>query len=42
MFLSPVNFLSKLAKGVLKSKFKLTHLFHKEKNPDDDFAGTGT
>ena len=42
MFFPSVHFLSKLAKRVPKFKSKIGYSFHKEKDPDDDFAGTST
>jgi hypothetical protein len=42
MFLSSVHFLSKLAKRVSTFKSKIAHSFHKEKDHDDDIAGTST
>jgi hypothetical protein len=40
MFLFPVHFLSKLAQSVSKIKSKIAHSFHKERDLDDDLAGT--
>ena len=42
MFSSSVQFLSKLAKRVSNLKFKITDLFQKENDLDDDFVGTST
>ena len=39
---SSVHFISKLAKKASKFKSKIAQSFHKEKDIDDDLAGTST